>query len=142
MAYTVKQLVKAIEGSGGLIIPACKALGCHRSTFYSALDNQHPRYDKLRAAFKAARLDIVDIAEDSVKNLAEEGNLGACCFILKCLGKDRGWIERTEVGGIIFNLTMEDIEGLTNEENEAKCEELRRFLRGREGPPGGAGVGS
>ena len=42
---------------------------------------------------------ILDTGEIKLLSLVNEGNLGAICFLLKCKGKKRGYIERQEVTG-------------------------------------------
>lgn len=50
--------------------------------------------------FKESLKDIrLDVAESKLMELVGEKNLGAICFLLKCQGKKRGWIERQEVTG-------------------------------------------
>ena len=42
---------------------------------------------------------ILDSGEIKLLELVKEGNLGAICFLLKCKGKKRGYIERQVVTG-------------------------------------------
>jgi len=60
--------------------------------------NYHIRQSPLlQQAVEEARYRVVDWAEGNVFEKVEEGDYGASVFVLKNLGKDRGYTERKEV---------------------------------------------
>ena len=56
--------------------------------------NRHPH---LRQLVDAERDRILDKAEQNIFEAVERGDLRASWFVLRTLGKDRGYAERTEV---------------------------------------------
>jgi len=69
---------------------ACRAVNIDRGTSYD--------WQKADAAFARAVRDaeeaMLDMAESRLMGLVGEGDLGAICFLLKCRGKARGYVER------------------------------------------------
>jgi hypothetical protein len=64
---------------------------------HKTLTNYANEWPEVREAIREAKGKRLDVAEGILDKLVDEGNLGAICFLLKCQGKDRGWIERTEM---------------------------------------------
>ncbi len=106
-----KQLLEALEAKYGIVTEACKSIGFNRGTFYEWL-KQDPE-------FKSAVDDIQDVALDYAEGKLFEKMSGievqtgydkdgdpivytqppsdtALIFYLKCKGKKRGYVERTE----------------------------------------------
>ena len=86
-------LVEALEKSLGVVTSACKIANCSRETFY--------KYCKEDEEFKSKVDDIsnitLDFAESQLHKQIKEGNTTATIFYLKTKGKNRGYVERSEV---------------------------------------------
>ena len=91
--HTKKQLVAALEKSLGIVTTACKEVGISRWTFYN--------YYKEDEDFKKQVDEIsemsLDFTESKLLKLIKDENPAAILFYLKCKGKKRGYIERTEI---------------------------------------------
>lgn len=97
--YTNKKkenFIRALELSQGNVSAACKAVKIGRTTVYSWKDDDN--------GFKDDWFNIVEEKLDNIETAiyknALEGDTIAQIFLLKTLGKKRGYIERQEVGGI------------------------------------------
>lgn len=90
-----KDLLVTLEKSLGVVTEACRKAGIDRACFY--------RYYNADAEFKAAvdELDNValDFAESQLHKQIESGVPASTIFYLKTRGKERGYIERSEVTG-------------------------------------------
>jgi hypothetical protein len=88
-----ESLLEALEKSLGVATSACKSVGCSRETFY--------RYCKEDEEFKKNVEDIsniaLDFAESQLHKQIMDGNTTATIFYLKTKGKNRGYIERSEI---------------------------------------------
>lgn len=85
--------LKALEKSLGIISQAAKKCGINRDTVYHWRNNDK-EFDK---AIKDVNDIVLDFAESSLHKQINEGNTTATIFLLKCKGKKRGYIEKTEV---------------------------------------------
>lgn len=68
-------------------------LGCTRQT----VENYVKRYPTVAQAVKEERQKTVDVAEGKLFDKLKTGESWAIQFILKTLGKDRGYTERQEM---------------------------------------------
>jgi transposase-like protein len=93
--FSPEQMVRALEESKGLIAPAARALGCSRDTIRKYLDE----YGEVAQAKLDQREAVTDMAENSLYEAIRRGEAWAVCFYLKCMAKDRGYIERAELTG-------------------------------------------
>jgi hypothetical protein len=93
--YTPEQIIGALEESHGLIAPAARRLGCDRNTIKRYLKE----YPEIARAKEDMREVVKDIGEDGLIAAAKRGEAWAICFLLKCIAKDRGYVERAEVSG-------------------------------------------
>jgi hypothetical protein len=93
--YTPEQMIDALERSHGLIAPAARALGCSRDTIRSYFEE----YPAVAQAKLDQREAVTDMAENSLYEAIRRGEAWAVCFYLKCIAKDRGYVERAEVSG-------------------------------------------
>jgi hypothetical protein len=75
------------------ITVACQKAGVDRGTYYDWM-KADPAFNKAVQEAYEARLDAWEaiLSREAVK-----GNMTAVIFGLKCQGKARGWVERTEV---------------------------------------------
>ena len=93
--YTQEEMIEALEESKGLIAPAARALGCSRDTIRSYLEE----YTAVAQAKADMREAVTDEAELSLYEAIKRGEAWAVCFYLKCMAKDRGYVERAELTG-------------------------------------------
>src|SRR5918999_47816 len=93
--YTQEQVIEALEQSKGLIAPAARALGCSRDTIRTYLEE----YTAVAQAKLDQREAVTDMAENALYAAILRGEAWAICFYLKCMAKDRGYVEKAEISG-------------------------------------------
>lgn len=101
----------AIRDSHGVKAAVAAAMGCSRQT----VDNALERWPELREQLDAARSGLVAAATSAlaadVENKGSDGHVRAYMFVLRTLGKDEGFVERSEVTGAdgagLFDLSPE-----------------------------------
>lgn len=97
--YTREAFERAIDGSYGVKASVAAAVGCSRQT----VDNAFERWPDLREKFDAQRSLLVSNAVSAlasdITNHESDGHVRAYMFVLKTLGKDEGFVERSEVTG-------------------------------------------
>jgi DNA-binding transcriptional MerR regulator len=93
--YTQEQVIEALKQSKGLIAPAARALGCSRDTIRSYLEE----YPAVGQAKLDQREAVTDMAENALYQAILDREAWAVCFYLKCMAKDRGYVERAELTG-------------------------------------------
>ena len=85
---------------GGNITVAAKALGLCRQHLYSLIDENAKAYDPVVAQGWAEGLERrLDFAESKLDENIEKGKEASIFFLLKTLGKDRGYTDRQEITG-------------------------------------------
>lgn len=89
--FKLEQVIEAIH-EGNTPSGAASILGCHPDT----IRNYARRYAKVRAAILSERKSLVDIAERGLRNALLRDEAWAVTFTLKTLGKEEGYVERTE----------------------------------------------
>jgi DNA-binding transcriptional MerR regulator len=93
--YSEQQIIEALEESKGLIAPAARKLGCARDTIRRYLEE----YEGVAQAIKDQREAVTDMAENALYQAILDREAWAVCFYLKCMAKDRGYVERAELAG-------------------------------------------
>lgn len=93
--YTVGQVEQALIATKGLLSLAAERLGCSRE----CVRQYTLRHEHLMQVRDEARSRLVDSAEMALESAINNQAGWAVCFTLKTLGKDRGYIERSEVTG-------------------------------------------
>lgn len=83
----------AIRTAKGLLSQAAKILGVAPSTVTKHVQKS----EFLQSVVLEANEKQLDRAEEVLATLIEQGELGAVIFYLKCKGKNRGFVERSEV---------------------------------------------
>lgn len=91
--FTAAQIQAAIIQHRGLLFMTAKSLGCS----YSTLRNYLARYPSVRDALDSARGELIDTAELKLYESILKGEAWGITLCLKTLGRDRGYVERTEV---------------------------------------------
>ena len=90
--YALPAIEAALRKHKGMIARAARALRCTPQT----IRNYLKRHPTLAAVVAEERELIVDVAELKLHEAVRRGEPWAVCFTLKCLGKDRGYLERQE----------------------------------------------
>lgn len=90
--YTDQNMIDALYHCSGLVLRAAKHLGCNPETIYRRVNT----VPAVATALADARARAVDLAEDALHTRIEHGDTTAIIFLLKTLGKSRGYVERVE----------------------------------------------
>ncbi len=93
-----RAMIEALEKSLGIVTTACKTVGISRQTHYNWLND--PAY---KEAVDGIQEMALDFAESKLHKSIESGSDTATIFYLKCKGKKRGYIEKSELelsGGV------------------------------------------
>ncbi len=93
--YSDDQIIAALHATGGLVTHAAKAMGTVPKTLYDRM----ARTPALKLALDEIRNGKLDFAESKLMELIAKGQPSAIIFFLKCLGKERGYVERVENTG-------------------------------------------
>lgn len=93
--FSTEQVIAALVATRGLISLAAQSLRCDQVT----VRNYIKRYPTVAQAFKDEREALLDIGELKLIDRVHAGEGWAVCFLLKTLGKERGYIERQEFTG-------------------------------------------
>lgn len=88
-----KQVALALEAAKGNVAVAARTLGRRRSTVYNYLNN----YPQLKKVLHDSRESMLDNAESALHSAALKGEGWAVCFMLKTIGRQRGYVEKVEV---------------------------------------------
>ena len=109
MRVTNEQVEAALQATCGFLALAAQRLGCSYKTVYRRV-KASPR---LQEALQEIADKNLDLAEAALTKAIRNGESWAVCFYLKCKGKHRGYVERTEVtgrdGGPIEHSAMEKL---------------------------------
>lgn len=92
---TLDQVEDALRRHRGLISFAAEELGLSHSSVSERV-SRHPR---LQAVVAEARVRRVDVAEYKLDEALGNGEPWSIALVLKTIGKDRGYVERSEVTG-------------------------------------------
>jgi hypothetical protein len=122
--FSKASVKRAIEGSRGNLTTVADTLNCTRQTVHNYLQ----RYPDLRDSLEQERESLVDLAENKLAKLIDDGVLGAVLFTLETMGKNRGWTKKTEIAwdwqGELKNMGI-DPDAAVNELAEKYKETLR-----------------
>lgn len=89
----IEAIEEALWKAGGLYGDAARLLGMSRA----GLRSRVLRHERLREVRDEAQDEFLDMSESVLMKAVKKGNLGAACFVLKTLGRTRGYVERQEV---------------------------------------------
>ena len=93
MSYDSAEIFGALKACGGKVYLAAERLGCAPKT----IKNHMSKNPEMKAYVEDQRTKVVDIAELKFQQAIQAGEHWAIAMALKTLGKDRGYVERTEV---------------------------------------------
>jgi hypothetical protein len=97
-ALTDMEIAEALRKNKGMVTYAADSLGYDRGHVCSRV-KESPFLQEVQAACVEARLDV---AEYNLSGLVEESDLGAICFLLKTIGKRRGYIEDKGTNTVVY----------------------------------------
>lgn len=89
---TNKRIIEALKEAKGNMTLAAKMLGCTRQMIYKRSKTSK----KIQDTIAESREVAVDNAESALQRAVLEGNFKAIAFTLRTIGRDRGYVERTE----------------------------------------------
>ena len=110
--FSEKQIVHAIGKSKGLIFLAAQHLGCNPATIHVRANQSQ----NIREAIETERGRVLDFAEVKLIEAVQDGEAWAICFILKTLGKSRGYIERQEIKAEAKITVLNNVEEISDAE--------------------------
>ena len=93
--YTPKQMSDMLTEMKGMVFLTAKRLGCDPDTVLRYCK----RYPSVQAAKDAQRGEMVDAAELKLWQSIQNGEAWGITYCLSRLGKERGYVERTEQTG-------------------------------------------
>ena len=113
--YKVSDMVQAIRESKGMVYVAARKLGCAANTVY----NYAERHPTVQEAIDQERGLLVDTAELALWKALQNGEGWAVSLTLKTLGKERGYVERTQTevsgkdgGALVISVVKMDVDEL------------------------------
>ena len=74
---------------------------------FQAMYQRMGKHVELREIAENSREEMIDIAETALKKGCLQGEGWAVCFALKCLAKDRGYVERPDNVAIAISTLMD-----------------------------------
>lgn len=92
--YTAQEVIDALE-KGYTCVGAGQLLGCSAET----IRNYANKYPTVKTALRGKRRELVDLAEMSLRRAVVKGEGWAVALTLKTLGRDDGYVERSELTG-------------------------------------------
>lgn len=90
--YSDEQMVTALTETKGMVYIAAEKIGCEADTIYLRAKSS----PAVAQAMKHERGKVVDTAELKLYTALIAGEPWAIQMALRCLGKDRGYTEKTE----------------------------------------------
>lgn len=109
-----KAFVEAYRMNMGNATKASEAIGINRRTF----SRWYNADTEFAALVDEVKEEQIDLAESELRKLVKSGNITAVIFTLKTIGKERGYVERTETE--TYNMTPVDFAEQAIEDERAK----------------------
>ena len=100
-------IIKILNNSAGMVTYAAEKLNVTYQTLYTWIKES----PNLQQALQAIKEKHLDFAETQLLKKIKEGHEASIFFYLKCIGKDRGYIERTQfeqIGKMKFEMDYVD----------------------------------
>jgi hypothetical protein len=86
-------VLTALKKTGGNVSHACEQAGISRAGFYLEKQN-NPDFAK---EVEDIQEGVIDLVETALMKEIQNGNTACIIFFLKTKGKDRGYVERSEI---------------------------------------------
>lgn len=126
-SYTKEEIIEALKKCGGFVSVAAKMVGCTPNTIYTFRNT----YPEVKQIFDEIKEEKKDFVENKLWNKIKNDDTTCILFYLKCIAKDRGYVERQEhkvEGGVKLESI---IDALPPELAEQVCEALRKSISDR-----------
>lgn len=92
-SFTEQEIIEAINDSGGIILKIAEKLRCDWHTAKKYID----LFESTKLAYSSETESVLDIAESKLIENIQDNDNTAIIFYLKTKGKNRGYIERTQI---------------------------------------------
>lgn len=109
-----KAFIDAYRANMGNATAASSAVGINRTTYWRWYNSDQ----EFAALVDEVKEEQIDLAESELRKLVKSGNITAVIFTLKTIGKERGYVERTETE--TYNMTPVDFAEQAIEDERAK----------------------
>lgn len=110
---TAEQIITAIDNNYGNLSAAARELGIQRYPLQVRVTNN----PEIKEALNNARDKFIDLAEEGLYAHVKAKSLAAITFLLKTIGKERGWGESQNINLVSKNLNANvDLSKLSTEE--------------------------
>ena len=93
--HTTEQVIEAVHKCHGILAAVARELKVSRQCVYRYVKT----YSTIAQAVEDERETMLDVAEIELVKSVQKGNIVAIMFMLKTLGKSRGYVERWEHTG-------------------------------------------
>jgi hypothetical protein len=90
--FAVKDIIRALQQSDGVLIEAAHLLGCSRKTIYRYIK----LYPSVRQAYNEANETMLDFCERRLYRHIQDGNVTCLLFYMETKGKHRGYTKKWE----------------------------------------------
>jgi hypothetical protein len=90
---TKQKLLNALEECHGVVTTACKKAGLSRAAYYKIWNSD----ENFRQQCDEIQESAIDFVESQLFKQIQEGNITGQIFYLKTKGKNRGYIEKTQI---------------------------------------------
>ena len=87
-----KRIIECLRETNGLVSLAAKRVPCSQST----INTRRKRVKAVEDVIRECRGELVDFGELALRRAVVDGEPWAVGLVLKTLGRDRGYVERTE----------------------------------------------
>jgi lambda repressor-like predicted transcriptional regulator len=87
--FTNERIIAALRNNGGIVKAAGLNLGVSRKTLAKWIEDD----PELKEAKDDMIAELCDLAESVVFKNLKEGSFEAARYVLRCFGRQRGWIE-------------------------------------------------
>jgi len=87
-----KRIIECLRETNGLVSLAAKRVPCSIST----INTRRKRVQAVEQVIQECRGELVDYGELALRRAVVDGEPWAVGLVLKTLGRDRGYVERTE----------------------------------------------
>lgn len=121
---TNDEISDALTRSGGLISPVVDRFAKDGIKITRQAIQQRIKSSKgLREVKDDGRERLKDEAEYGLRKAVRDGEAWAICFVLKCLGKDRGYIERQQIEAKVeADVNVEPVRHVFNYPNHGRLD--------------------
>jgi hypothetical protein len=93
--WTTEEMISVVKKNFGLVYRSAEELGCSHTAIYRRAAD----CPELKEAIETARDILIDDGEFALASAIREGRPWAVQFVLKTIGKSRGYVERHEHTG-------------------------------------------